>query len=341
MIDRFLALLGNYPANILPRWSSLDQDLSVRYAFLRARFGNMTLPDSSNVLLVKHILMQLSEIINELAHYPSMMDRVSRLMMPDVRLKLEQRIDGLRTTTDWSGTFVRNSQKKTNELIIPVSYHRDPFMYYPTMPSEEYKWEQVRPLRLVYHDSPELVLDLIGSPKLRFKKYQPSIAVFTLNMTSLVLKYLWYNERCKRESIVPDVKEFIRDDVFAFLFKDLRDVWVLNLLDHIFSCEDVTDFYDLNTEFSKNEYALSDHGQYLKELFKYSEFVKRGSVDPRFMLNTKLFATQSLVQKLEEFRDEQRTWHLRQYKHYELSVYLPYIRIMLTKIGRASCRERV
>lgn len=329
MIDRFLALLDNYPANVLPRWQTLDRDLSTRYAFLVSRFSSMNLPDAKNTLLLKHILMQLSDIINDLQYYPSTMSRIQYLMAPDIRLKLEQRVDGLRTRTQWRDTFIRKTQKYTTELIIPVAYHKDPLMYYPTHPSEDHLWYHIKPLRLVYHDSPELVTDIVRDPKLRFGVYQPNIAVFTLNMVSLVLKYARYIDRCNIEGIEVDVKEFLRDEVMIHLFKDLRDVWVFNMIDRVFDCEGVVDITALSKSYSESRYTLSDYSQYMKELFKYIEFVKRGNVDPRFLLNTRLFANQSMVERLKSFREELRTWHLRQYSHYEMAIYIPYMRVML------------
>lgn len=115
------------------------------------------------------------------------------------------------------------------------------------------RWEPVRPMRLVAHDSMEFSLPE-DQLYFRFKKDKPIYMVFCIDIAALILKFIKFvqNSGMGYDAIDRDV--FVRDHILSYIYDDIADCWLMNFLAACMENDD--DVFDKLLEMSKyNQYV--------------------------------------------------------------------------------------
>jgi len=274
----------------LQYWNYLMRVLSTRMEYYQRRYDISAYVEHKGTYLIEYLLSRL-EVENLLLH-KNQMDTYLFEIMP--------LIDGLRPSFDvvsanlnCTNLFSVGKENKVSDILLNCSYK------YPlnTLPfGQGYEsWRNLKPLTLVYYSSPELITRLEG---MRVKFKQPNeYCLWGFDVPLLMMKYLnWvaYNRNIlKRQE--PAVIYFIKDEVMRYLFDDLIDVWVMNLIDQTLNLPHFTP-NKISSEISSSalNYAFTD----LKE---YIQRVKDNAINVRDFLHCKwLINNRSLVDKIND-----------------------------------------
>lgn len=115
------------------------------------------------------------------------------------------------------------------------------------------RWEPVKPIRLVAHDSMEFDLPE-DQLYFRFKKDKPGYMVFCVDISAIILKFIKFVENSEEDYNSVDRDLFIRDHILSHIYDDIVDCWLINFLSACMESED--DVLDKLVEMSKyNQYV--------------------------------------------------------------------------------------
>ena len=117
---------------------------------------------------------------------------------------------------------------KCLELVFPTQ-RQDP---YGTLPYEKTftdKWKRVRPLRLLETDAPDLTFEF-SQGYIFYRTQAPTLAVFGLDIFSLVIKYLVYRTSLPKDADFDyAIRHYIHDEVLLPCFlTDPLSLWLRN-----------------------------------------------------------------------------------------------------------------
>ena len=90
-------------------------------------------------------------------------------------------------------------------------------------------WKELYPVRIIYHDSMELVTDLT-SFSVEFKKHPASWMTCSIDPILLIFKYLKFAEYGENTGDVTDIESYLQRYIIPGWFDDLRNIWLFNIL---------------------------------------------------------------------------------------------------------------
>lgn len=90
-------------------------------------------------------------------------------------------------------------------------------------------WKELQPVRIIYHDSLELVTDL-SSFSIEFKKYPASWMVCSIDLILLIFKYLKFVEYGENTGDDTNIETYLQRYVVPSWYDDLRNIWLFNIL---------------------------------------------------------------------------------------------------------------
>lgn len=207
---------------------------------------------------------------------------------------------------------------------------KDPMMDLPLMSYEYMEWDKVVPIKIHYHDSLELVSNLVTDPRVRFKKDRASIGIVTIDIIALILKFVNYIDNLNESNIVPGLmRTFLKEEVFIHFHDDIIEIWLLNLINEIMSCESEKEVSKLSKYYKSNGLMFADFENYFMDLFRNIQDMKEGKINPIQILNAKLLLNRSILDKVKEDMNNLKVRELRQYMHNQFAIDLFNIKILV------------
>lgn len=145
----------------------------------------------------------------------------------------------------------RFTRKPIHEIILPANGIVDNINYSPDDTWD--RWQDVKPFRLVSHNSMELNLPE-DQLTFRFVHDKPSYMTFCIDIPALVIKFMKYVEHHGEEYPYVDRDTFIQKHVLTHIYNDAVDTWLMNFFASTLSDDD--DIFEKLLEFSKvNQYV--------------------------------------------------------------------------------------
>jgi len=201
-------------------WIKFVDDMNNRTDGYRTRFM-LSHPVHTPLLNV------ISSVINQLDHTILKTKTSGIGLYTEVTKHLntiERTIDPYYIGVSDNGPFVGNNRDTINYCLRTTV--ANPLLTLPIDSGWE-RWEDVKPLRVLYHNSPELLYDF-SSASINFSNTPPSICVLSLDIVQLIMKYMVYEKH--HELFGPTVAEFVMRHVLDSLQDDLFDQWLLNII---------------------------------------------------------------------------------------------------------------
>lgn len=155
-------------------------------------------------------------------------------MMENYRIKYRVSFDPIYTKTLSGGRFISGPQKTQTSEILLNSTRANPsssLFFYEGWES----WKNVRGVRILWHDSPELSIDCIPG-YMMFTKKRPTTAVISIDIPVLLTKWYVYNKEYEGDK---SPEKFILMEYRNF-YKDSVDIWFTNLLTTVITKPDAT-----------------------------------------------------------------------------------------------------
>jgi hypothetical protein len=208
----------------------------------------------------------------------------------------------------------------------------DPLNCYP-MDQPWEQWKSLRGVRLLYHDSLEM-LDEFNNSLLNFKKEQPTALVVSLDVATLVFKYYKYWKDCKKRNVEPDVNKFLKEYEYTHFFEDMFNIWILNFLAYMFSHPEV-DEQSVLDRLTIPVRVATDHMllQGIRGTKEFIGLVKANTLRMADFLQVKWFPDMTIEDKLKELK----TWcslpDRRNYLWCNALVWYPYLRFFVQVMG--------
>lgn len=330
MLDILLKHIPNYTPFILPKWERMITDITNRQDLFVVRYLSTELGSYPNIVLIENIIKNCQDEIFQLLHIPDQFSRCVYLMEPRVRGFIEQIIDDVRSKPFHKKVFF-NSLFGPNvaELIIPVMNY-DPLNSLPLMNYELGVWTDVKPIRVLYYDSLEIVSSLVVDPRVRCKKDPPTVGIVTVNVVSLLLKFVNYMDNNDRKEFDGDfLRTFLKEEVFIHIHKDMIEVWLMNLINELLDCDNDKEIMELESYFKSNSLMFADFHNYFMEVIKKIQDLKNGKIKSFQLLKSKLLYNRSIVDRSKEIMGDLQVRGLRQYYHNQLCINIQDLKLML------------
>lgn len=338
MLKVIMDTIKPYPPKVLPKWESFIKQLSERQNFLKLRYLSTELGDYPYVILVEEIMKNCEEELLTVLSIKENFNRCLYLMEPKVRFFIESSFDSVRNRAFYLKTFFLNqsSSKQPIEIVIPVM-RKDPMMDLPLMNYEYMEWEKVVPIKIHYHDSLELVSNLVTDPRVKFKQEGANIGIVTIDIIALILKYVNYIDNLGESNIEPGLlRTFLKEEVFFHFHEDIIEIWLINLINEIMTCESEQDVRELSEYYQSNGLIFSDFENYFLDLFRNLQDMKEGKLNPIQLLNSKLLLNRSILDKIQEDMTNLKVRELRQYRHNQFAIDLVNIKLLLNFLLNSS-----
>jgi hypothetical protein len=214
---------------------------------------------------------------------------------------------------------------KTCEYILNVSMEK-PLTDLP-LDKPLKLWEDLAPVRVIYHDARELVTDLFRY-QINFKGPQPSHIIYSVDIVLLLFKYTKYVEHMQSLGQEPTVEDYLQRYVYQHLFDDLRRIWLFNILQDVVSKKFGTVKYTPN-EMCAPSQLLND---VVHDIYRLIDDAHHKAISIADFCATRWFGDMSLYGWLKELQLNLQLPKLRQYKYLEFLSTFPYAKFLIDTI---------
>ena len=192
------------------------------------------------------------------------------------------------------------------------------------------EWKKLRAVRLIHHDSLELVSDL-HSWYIRFVKDIPSYMLVSIDIRTLIFKWVKYVEYCRYIDQEPDDLDFLKTSEIVHWHDDLFNIWLINIINkylqlrfldeednHGFTVH--TDSYIIREE--QVQYAFDD-------LARFIDLAQDGSVRVQDILDTRWINNHTVTEMIKMQQEQVALPEIRQYRWLDIIRWMPYLRMIL------------
>lgn len=182
-------------------------------------------------------------------------------------------------------------------------------------------WEQCHPVRIIHHDSLELVTDL-NKFSIEFKGKTPSRLVCSIDLTMLIFKYLKFMQYSQETDDDDSIEAYIQKHIVSHWFTDLRNIWLFNTLNELmFSSR-----FEPSKFTADNTIApMSALSGAISDIYKIQSEVQQKNVLYGEVLATEWFGMRhSLKEWLTTIRNQLQVPNLRQYTYLKFLEEIPY-----------------
>ena len=205
---------------------------------------------------------------------------------------IKEQVEGLynlhNSTFATKNQYINKIDKICFESTIPI-FDLDYLSIWP-MGTPYSNWKnKITPLYLHYHNSGLLTYNIFYN-KIRFKRDEPDVAIFFIDIPSLCMKYFkWYLEAENK-----DIYIFITNEVWSFLIEQLRHIWLLRQHDlaimklNDIDIEEELDLNNKDQDSVGSRYILS-----INRLVQFYKEIQDGKTTIDTIFNSKLFNYQN------------------------------------------------
>ena len=182
-------------------------------------------------------------------------------------------------------------------------------------------WEQCHPVRIIHHDSLELVTDL-SKFSIEFKGKAPSRLICSIDLVVLIFKYLKFMQYSRETDDDDSIEAYIQKHIVSNWFTDLRNIWLFNTLNELM----FSNRFDPSKFTTDNTIApMSALNGAIPDIYKIQSEVQQKNILYGEVLATEWFGMKhSLKEWLTTIRDTLQVPNLRQYTYLKFLEEIPY-----------------
>lgn len=320
MLNTILKSIGSGCPRVLPNWDKAVMTISLRTEIMKTRFLGTGFFYSQGMNMLKHILsiVVTQDMLNMPSDFNRYVERVDPLV-PSFRVMY----DPVYNARPQKNLFT--TDPNTPEFIMNVSMDR-PLSSLP-MDRPWNDWKDLFPVRIIYHDSRELVSELYRFTT-GFKYDKPKFIIYSIDAYMLCMMYAKYLSYSKSIGMVGSIEEFLQDHVVVKWFEDLRRIWLTNILKDI-----VADNFEPNRFYSDEFVAPKAMLKTIAaDTYRMMDDARHKNVSIGDFCRTKWFGEYSLKYWLDELNMNIKVPSLRQYKWLEFLCTLPYAELIIDTI---------
>lgn len=227
--------------------------------------------------------------------YNSDVDRYTEVIRSS-ELMIRNTVDPVYTNSIVGGKLVAKTAGIAPYEVLLNCDCLNPLAEYPfDAPWSSGRWQNLRGIRILYHDSLELPEDFAKST-LNFTKQKPSFLVISVNISILRFKYYKYLKHCESNNVDPDIDVFLKDFEYKSFFDDIFDIWILNLLTRVLSSptdsvEDIFNDVTVSIRYCTKNMLI----QGIEGIVQYADLLRQGSIRPQEFLITEWFGNRNIL----------------------------------------------
>ena len=190
-------------------------------------------------------------------------------------------------------------------------------------------WNRLRATRIIHHDSNELIDDL-HTWWLKFRKLPSSYMLISIDVRTLIFKWVKYVEYCRSRDIEPKDLEFLRNSELVHWHDDLFDIWILNMLNSILS-PTMNDLPKDAVQYHIEPYIAREQlvNDGLNDMIRFVQASAQGTIRLQDMLVTKWINNKSIFDMIAIQERFVMLPELRQYRWLDIIRWMPYLRLIL------------
>lgn len=226
MISRILEVIPDGNMKYPLRYRRMLRLMHSRLDYLRFKFLSGGVVRTKGVNMLRTLLLNAD--LNEIDAYP---DDASRYVnyIKFYKDQYDQMFDPVVSGAFKTNYFVKSvgAYAAIPEIILNVDV-KDPVTDLP-FGQEFDRWQEMRGIKIVYHDSLEIVEDMRSMIAV-FKNDTPTFVCIALDVATLLFKYYKYWKNCQINGIKCDVDEFLKRYEYAHFFEDIFECWTMNVL---------------------------------------------------------------------------------------------------------------
>ncbi len=212
---------GN-PRNIV-NWDRYVLSLGLRTEPFKTRFTLAPFVHSPIAKLLMEMLLNID--IKFLLSIESDFDKYTSYLDPMME-EFRTLFDPVHNPTAYK---LFNGQLNSTVPTYLINVERDRPLHTLPMGEGWNKWSDIRTVRVLYHDAPELITDL-NSFSIKFKGPEASRIIISIDISATLMKWLKYAKYCRDTNDEIRAETFIQNHIVGTWFDDLRRIWITNIL---------------------------------------------------------------------------------------------------------------
>ena len=296
MLDRLMSLIPDGNRRFPLKYMRMITSIRDRMVLAKNRYLLAHPIRTPAIEMFRYILLNLN--MDTLTSFNSDVDRYTEYLKT-IGSYFRLTLDPNYSNSIAGGRFVdRQITMNTAEIYLNCEF-ADPIKELP-FDEDWSEWETLRGIRIMYHDSLEIPEDFSKS-MLQFRLSPPTFMVIAINAPLLCFKYYKYIEDCKASGMQPDVIYFLKQFEFAYFFDDLIDIFIMNVLQRIFShpddsIDDIAQEMLVPVRFCTTNMKR----QGVEGIVEFVNLLRNGSIKPGDFLATRWFGNQSIMEKFQD-----------------------------------------
>ena len=325
MLNRLISILplGNQKYPLV--YQRMIDAINVRLDIQKNKFllGHPT--QTLGVELLRFIMLNID--LEEILSYESDIDKLTNII-DYVEGTYRGAFDPVHKGRIEKGLFTsREGSSLIPEFIMNVEPANKIIDYPFDQPFEA--WNGLRATRIIHHDSNELIDDL-HTWWLKFRKLPSSYMLISVDVRTLIFKWVKYVEYCRSRDIEPKDLEFLRNSELVHWHDDLFDIWILNMLNSILS-PTMNDLPKDAVQYHIEPYIAREQlvNDGLNDMIRFVQASAQGTIRLQDMLVTKWINNKSIFDMIAIQERFVMLPELRQYRWLDIIRWMPYLRLIL------------
>lgn len=320
MLNTILKSVGSGCPRVLPNWEKAVMTITLRTEIMKTRFLGTGFVYTNGMNMLKQILMtvvdyDMLELSSDFQRYVEKVDPI----VPSFRVMYDP-VHNARMSKNLF-TYDQNIP----EIIMNVSMEK-PLSDLPMDKPWDY-WKDLCPIRIIYHDSRELVSNIYRFA-VDFQHDKPHCVIYSIDLNMLIMMYAKYLDYSKSVGLLGTVEDFLQSHVIIKWFDDLRRIWLTNILKDI-----VSDNFEYE-KFKADQFVAPNTmlKTLASDMYRFMDDARHKAISIGDFCKTKWFGDYSLQYWLDELDLNIRVPSLRQYKWVEFIGTFPYASLVMDTI---------
>ena len=225
MLKNLLSSIPQGSPRYLGSYFRLLDTITVRMAVAKNKFRFVTLPRTQGIETLEWMIYNLN--LSVAKSYKDDFELFEEYLTEQA-FKYKIAFDPVATKSLVRNRLFRGKNGKHPTEIFFNSTVESPITMLPFGKDFE-SWKNVRSIRILYHNSVELPLDM-NFGVATFVNHPPSFATVSINVPVLLMKWFKYAQMCEAKKEEASPLTFLKEYEYYAFFDDFVNVWITRLL---------------------------------------------------------------------------------------------------------------
>jgi len=301
----FAPYLRDVPGRNLGHLNNYVSTLNTRRRILTDRYVRSFGAESQGIRLLRRIINRVD--LSQAIKARSSLECYIKYIQP-IEEDLRRMFDPAYGYNVPKNSFVTSRQsERIIEIITPMSMPAYP-AHLPLSSFEWERWKDVRSLRMLANDSPELSFHLY-TDRIVYGSKAPTYVVIGIDPVPLVLQYISYVRAYGAEKTISQTQYLSQNVVIPCLMTDIGNIWLRNtyatILKSLNTQSDVEDIKDIQSVWGGQLYGYlgSQFDNGMRDVARLVADTKKKAVRPEVLLTSLTGVTGNMVAILKDYRE--------------------------------------